>query len=366
MRHIHRLLYGIIILISIILINVIATSFIIIKPLVVLRENQILYSMSTMAQVIGGLFGLVLAAYAIIDPKLKEIGAKDQQALDYVDLLRKQYFENIILLSITCAITILSCMATIYLYVFLSNILFSILINQATLFGVLSVVSILFFGCSLLNPNALNKFSKEERKEIEDKYASSESEQDFRPFVLYYNKLEILITRYATELLENELIISNNVRNRNERIQLFQSLDILMMNEIINREIYEAIDNLRRYRNAIVHSIENQRVNGELFNELKSLYKYLNEVYENKDNNEARVAAINSLYDYGHEIATNDVDEKLIDFIRQHAGITSREIALKLQLSQSYINKHLKKLMKKRIIIQDSEGYHVTNDFKPT
>lgn len=126
--------------------------------------------MSTFAQVIGGLFGLVLAAYAIIDPKLKEIGSKDQRATDYVYLLRKEYYENIIILSIMCFITILSCIATINLYEVLSDKLFSVLVNQATLCGVISMISFLYFGCSLLNPNAIVKFGEEERKEIEDNY----------------------------------------------------------------------------------------------------------------------------------------------------------------------------------------------------
>lgn len=364
MKYIHRLLYGIIIIIWIILINILLTYLIVIEPLLILSENQVLYSMSTMAQVVSSLFGLILAAYAIVDPKLKEISAKDQQSLDYVDLLRKDYFQNIILLSITCAIAILSCMATIFLHVFLSNILFSILINQATLFGILSVGSTLFFGCSLLNPNALNRFSEEEKKKIEDKYSLSESEQDFMPFVLYYNKLETLITKYATDLLENDFVISNNLKNRNQKIHIFQSLDVLMMNGIINRETYEVIDNLRRYRNALVHSIDNQKVNGTLFEDLKGIYKYLNDVYENRGNNSAKDAAVKNLHDYGHKIVTHGSDSMLIEFISQHEGITIPEIAEKFSVSKSFISNHLKRLMEKGVVEQKSKGFKVTDDYK--
>lgn len=56
--------------------------------------------MSTMAQIMAGLFGLVLAAYAIIDPKLKLEGDSDEEVKESLDILRKRYYNNIIFLSI--------------------------------------------------------------------------------------------------------------------------------------------------------------------------------------------------------------------------------------------------------------------------
>lgn len=186
-------------------------------PIVYLNENQILYAMSTLAQVIAGLFGLVLAAYAIIDPKLKEFGNQSKQSLDFVDTLRSRYFRNIIVLSVICAITILSCLLTIDLYNEMSGKVFSVLANQASVFGVFSILCFLYFGCSLLNPNALEKISKKAKKKIEDSYSSNLKDDDFKPFVAYYNKLESLIFEFATELMDKDLqgvLNSKNLKGR--------------------------------------------------------------------------------------------------------------------------------------------------------
>ena len=80
------------------------------KPFILLSENQILYLMSTMAQVVSGLFGLVLAAYAIIDPKLKAEGDDDDAKKESLYALRKQYFEDIIFLTVICIMTLSLCL----------------------------------------------------------------------------------------------------------------------------------------------------------------------------------------------------------------------------------------------------------------
>ena len=330
-----------------------------IDPIIFLNENQILYSMSTLAQVIAGLFGLVLAAYAIIDPKLKEIGNQSKQSSDYVDILRDRYFKNIIVLSIMCAITILSALSTLNGYTFLPKKIFSLLINQATIFGVFSIGSFLYFGCSLLNPNALLSLSKEEKKEIENSYESDVADEDFKTFVAYYNKLESLILEFAAELMDKDLQVKQNIKNKNGRIQIFQALDILGMNEIINREIYEKIDELRRYRNALVHSTDDQRVNPQIFNELKKLYERLYAIYTSKDIPDDRNNAIRELYAYGHEISLNQLDEKILDIIKTHDGISARDISAKLQITNASAFRYLKKLISLHKVVQDGNRYYV-------
>lgn len=48
-----------------------------------LVENQILYTFSALAQVVGALLGLTIAGYSIIDSKLKSIGESDNTITDY-------------------------------------------------------------------------------------------------------------------------------------------------------------------------------------------------------------------------------------------------------------------------------------------
>lgn len=103
-------------------------------------ENQILYLMSTMVQIMAGLFGLVLAAYAIIDPKLKLEGDSDEEVKESLDILRKRYYNNIIFLSILCGNTFFSCLLTLRCLGVISDKFISVLVNQSGLLCVGSII----------------------------------------------------------------------------------------------------------------------------------------------------------------------------------------------------------------------------------
>lgn len=60
-----------------------------------LNENQILYIFATIAQVTGGVFGLTLAAYTLIDDKLKRIGEREETSTDFVNQIRNDNFEKL-------------------------------------------------------------------------------------------------------------------------------------------------------------------------------------------------------------------------------------------------------------------------------
>ncbi len=330
--------------IFIIILNIIVS--ILCNPIIFLNENQILYSMSTLAQVIAGVFGLVLAAYAIIDPKLKDIGKQNKQSSDYVYTLRSRYFNNIIVLSIMCAITIVSCLASINLYGALNNNFFPIIINQAFIFGILSLLCFLYFGCSLLNPNAFSVLGEEEKKEIEIGYSSKLQDEDFKPFVAYYNKFESLILEFATSLMNEELQVKQHQEHKTGRLQIFQAIDILLAHEIVNKKIAEKIDELRRYRNALVHSTDDQKVNAFIFDQLKQLYIKLNAIYDAKEIPQDKERAIKELYDYGDSISLNQLDQNMLVFIKENEGVSVKEIAEYLQISKAFLSKHLQKLIR--------------------
>lgn len=333
-----------------------------IKPHILLNENQILYLMSTMAQVIAGLFGLVLAAYAIIDPKLKEVGSKDEQLADSVEILRNEYFHNIIILSFMCAITILSCLLTLSLYDEITSKTIPILLNQSTLLCVGSIILFLYFGCSLLNPNALSNLSKEELKNIEKEYG--DIDKDFKPFVAYYNRLESLIIGYATELMNQELKLTMSYKYidyKKKHIQIIQALEILTMRQIVDRNIYKKIDELRRYRNALVHSLDDEKVNPIIFEELKNLYQKLYNVYQNKDNEDLWNQKRLELYQYGEKITLSEMDKRILGMIERDSNVTLGEIANNLQMSKSTVSRKISILVENQLIEKSKDGYSIKN-----
>ena len=350
----------ILLLILMLLINGICSFFI--RPIIFLTENQILYLMSTMAQIMAGLFGLVLAAYAIIDPKLKAEGDSDEDVKESLDILRKRYFDNIIMLSVLCASTIFSCLLVLGCFEVISDKLIPILLNQSVLLCVVSVILFLAFGCSLLNPKALSNLNSKALSVVNNEYM--EADLQLRPFIEFYNRLESLIFTYAMELAERDLGqgVRYDNKGRQMRMQIFQALDILSMHEIINWDIYTKIDELRRYRNALVHSIDEIKVNSAIFSDLQEMYKKINEIYVNRDDEELKKEKINELYEYGKKVSLKERDKEILQLMYNNPDITLKEMSLELSRSRADISRKISELCKKEKIKQENGKYKVLVD----
>lgn len=347
-------------LILTLLVNGICSLFI--TPIIFLTENQILYLMSTMAQVIAGLFGLVLAAYAIIDPKLKAEGDSDEGVKESLDILRKRYYDNIILLSVLCAVTIFSCLLVLGCFEVISTKFIPIFLNQSILLCVVSVILFLAFGCSLLNPKALSNLNNKALSAVNNEY--TEADLQLRPFIEFYNRLENLIFTYATELAEKDLgqDVRHDNKGRQVRMQIFQALDILNMHEIINGDIYTKINELRRYRNALVHSTDGIKVNSTIFSELQEMYKKINSIYIYRDNEEVKKEKINELYEYGRKVSLNERDKEILQLMYNQPDITIKELSLKLSRSRADISRKISELCKKEKIKVENGKYKVLVD----
>lgn len=333
-----------------------------IEPHIFLTENQILYLMSTMAQVVAGLFGLVLAAYAIIDPKLKAEGDRDDDVKESLDILRKSYFDNIILLSIFCVVTITSCLLTLGFFETVSSKIIPILLNQSSILCVVSIILFLVFGCSLLNPNAISDLNSKALEKVNDGYENVDLE--FKPFIEFYNRLETLIFTYASELIDQEIEYTSkyNAKGKYMRMQIFQALDILRMHEIINDDIYAKLDELRRYRNALVHSINGIKVNSVIYDELQKMYGKLQAVYKSKDDEQTREEKIHELYEFGRDISLSEMDKDILEILANHPNVTLREMSLKLSYSRVSLNRKINELIAKGKIIQKGGRYKVLID----
>lgn len=328
-------------LVLITIVNIVLTSLQ--DGIILLNENQILYSLSTMAQVIAGLFGLILASYAIIDPKLAAIGENDETSKEFVEVIRNNSFSEIKIICFFSASAIFLSILTIFTYNDITNSLFSLIVNETVLLFVLSVISILLFGCYLLNPNEFNKLADEEKKKVESNYKEEQKDDYFKPFVYTYNKLEELIINFANDLMKDNPDEKNILEFKNLRIM--DALKILGYREIINKNIMDKINEFRVYRNAIVHSIDDQSVNEVIFEELENIYKRLSVIYENRDKTEARTSAIKNLYEYGKEFELNFIQIDILNHIKENPKITVSELAQKLKVSRNAIAKNLNYLI---------------------
>lgn len=124
------------------------------QPLLILNENQILYLFSTIAQVIAGIFGLTLAAYVFFLDKFKASAQADETYYDATISLVYKYYLMFLLISIICGSVILSSILGISIINTSSNnaVIVSFMINQTSILFIIEIISILFFGIMILNP----------------------------------------------------------------------------------------------------------------------------------------------------------------------------------------------------------------------
>lgn len=305
------------------------------QQLVILKENQILYIYSSLAQIIGSLLGLIIAGYSIIDNKIRIKGEEDSTVTDYTEELRCEYFSSLILIIIFSVIDILFCLVVLSIYNDYSyNVLLIFLNETIIIFAFIMMFTIRFVY--YLNPLKLRQKGSDEKEEIERDYYKSTMEQNnkFSPFVTYYNLLEKLIKTYACELIDN----LDNVY----KMQIYEALDILLQREIINREIYNRINELRRYRNALVHSFDTDKaVESSIFSDLEQIYTKLKNVYDNRESTNLYNESKKELFKYSHEIGYGNIENSILKYlstqtaslkeIADYLGITHTLVARKLQ-----------------------------------
>ncbi len=260
-----------------------------------LNENQLLYLFSTMAQVTGGLFGLTLTAYVFFVDKFRESTRGDDILYDATMSILDRYFRNLILIGVMCGVVIFLC---IFGIIDMHNWmrLYPFVINEGVALFVVLVTEILVFGIMLLDPNKLDKEVRRLKRDAERYYQSRSSEEgDFREFLKTYNMLEHLIINFAEACLsENKSFLYNY------RPQIIQSLKVLVKSQIVNYNLMDEINELRMYRNALVHGIDFS-IAQEVCSRILEIYEALNSafrVYQEKgrDSQEWQVE-IKRIYD---------------------------------------------------------------------
>lgn len=328
-------------------------------PLITVNENQILYYMSCLAQVIAALFALILAAYTIADTRLKSIAANDDTLFDYIPEIQSEHFRDIIIISINCIFTILLCFITINTYRVFPQKLFSVLIVDASILGGISAISLILFVWAVCDPKAFQQKGEAVKDEMDRAYAGGNGTDDFRLFLGYYNRLESLINRYAVEISDD----NNSYKYQRKQIPIFQALDILMSRQILDEYAYAKIDEFRRYRNALVHSTNPESVNSRIYTELKEVYKLLEHICSHQETDKQKY--ILQLSDYCRQHLLNELDKKILDYLQSHQNANLNDIARDIGISKSTAANVIKKLVQSgKVQVDASSGtnrsYHLT------
>lgn len=252
----------------------------------ILNENQLLYLFSAMAQVIGGVFGLTLTAYVFFVDKFKESAREDDTYYDATVALLNRYFYILILIAITCGATIFfSISGIIVLHNW--NMVYPFIINESVFLFFIGITSILVFGIMLLDPEKLDKEIVTMKKKADEYYKSTSSTVpgDFSEFLKTYNMLEQLIIKFASACAAEQ-----QYSRYAYKPQIIQSLKLLGTSEIINGKLSNEINELRMFRNGLVHGVD-FTVSKNICTRISDIYNILNDAYavfeeKGRDSNE--------------------------------------------------------------------------------
>lgn len=233
-----------------------------------LNEAQILYLFSGMAQVIGGIFGLTLTAYIFFVDKFQNSTVDDPILYDATVELLNEYFAMMKMLAKICGcVIILSIIGIIFLHKGWE--IYSFLINETVVLFVIGIVYILYFGIKLLDPDKLDKEIKKMKNEAENYLKGGNTTKgDFTEFLKYYNKLEKILIDFAKAC-------NKDLPDVKYRPLIIQSLQLLNRDEIINGQLVKEINELKIYRNGLVHGVDFD-ISQKICDRIKKYIMFLN------------------------------------------------------------------------------------------
>lgn len=315
------------------------------------NENQILYIFATVAQITGGLLGLTLAAYALIDDKFKKIGDNDESSFDYVNQIRNDNFANLISISVLSVGSILLSILvlSVYRYRYLEIVIFFMLESIGIFIQLLVKI---FIFITNANPNNIAIEKEKEKEQFDAEYSTNTitEEQSLASFITNYNILEENIKNYARKQYSG--------KNDDIRLQFRDALNILKDLNIISQKSYVQINELRLYRNSLVHSIEEDKaVNPVLFRILKKISDLFSTLINSSEGDECEKAK-EELEKYVSSLPEN-IDEELLYFLSEHPSVTIREIANALNITVASASRKLQKLIAYGYVKKQDKGKNI-------
>lgn len=249
----------------------------------ILDKDQLLYLFSMIGQIICGIFALTLTSYIFFEDKLKIMGNDDIYYEATLEL-RNKYFKN--LKSIAFLVGFLS-LLSISGIIMLSTVnqLLSILINFTVSFFFITLISILNFGVTVLNPKMIDDEIKILGDNAKEKLAIGSDKTDetdvtdvtqvsLEKFIVEYNSLEQTIVKIA-ENLQTTFVTKGAPRY--VRPQIIQSLNTLLKFSIIDKEQLDYIHEIRMYRNKLIHETDIFKIPSTLCDKIVS---FKNEISE--------------------------------------------------------------------------------------
>lgn len=243
----------ILLIILFVIIEVIVVVLLNLSKFILLNENQLLYLSSTGAQVVASLLGLTITGYIFLESKLNEEIQEDETLIDTINSLKTLFRKYLLELGVLSFLAITLCIFNIVLGAegtFVPRKVSDFILNNSVLLIFLSVVEIILFVWTVLDPNRNAKISDSEKAAVETG-DGKQDKGDLSEFLKTYNEIESLLNKIVEKSFSQG---SSDSQNVNPKQSIYFSLKMLSSIGLLPPSLLDEINALRKYRNLVVHS----------------------------------------------------------------------------------------------------------------
>ncbi|WP_026513605.1 hypothetical protein [Butyrivibrio sp. LB2008] len=255
---------------------IICNALILKKHLILLVENQVLYIFSVVAQVVGTFIGVSIAGYTLLDSRNNSIDDIDDDGIKELQksVARDQFIWLIRIITYGL-IDIVLCLFSISLYDKKPSWLFDIISGEALVILLLFFIILIKFTL-FLSPKAISKQSDSIKNSMDKRYQKKTAQIiTFDEYITKFNKLEkVLYDLVNIYDKKGDYMVGATIPRHPKGF--LNSCTTLKEMRLLNNATCIILDDIRQYRNALVHGTEeNKDVNEEIYNKLIMILKLL-------------------------------------------------------------------------------------------
>jgi uncharacterized protein YutE (UPF0331/DUF86 family) len=265
------------IVIGLLIIFIVSSNiFGILHPVIFLNENQILYLFSTAAQVVGGIFGLIIAGYIFLRSEMDKQIDEDETKEVPINELKKEYFYLLVFLSINGALSILLsilCIGSEDSQKYKTQ--FPLLLNTTVSIIVIEVIAVFVLAILMIDPNRIETVSNKIKKSINKSRTFRKG--NIQDLLVAYNRIEDLLNRYYEQFIKSG---ANDYYSKrfNKYMPKNKIIEYLSRREIIDFQLEDKINRITKYRNVVVHSNNKEDIDQEIIDDCNNIYDELESI----------------------------------------------------------------------------------------
>ena len=225
----------------------------VVRPVIWLSENQILYLYSAAAQVVAAIFGLTIAGYVFLRNELDRKSDEDESYDEIVRALKSDYHVSIVGISIIVIISILLSLFVVAIENIRSQFLVTIILNFSSMTVFSSLLLVATFIIEILDPMAIEKISGKIRKEIV--LSVDQNVGKLEDFLKAFNEIEGILEKYGRDAYfkSDKSYEKSETLGRRKYISNSRMARILLNSNIISNDLADKINKLSSFRNTLIH-----------------------------------------------------------------------------------------------------------------